>query len=355
MFASHVRLAAVTTLLFTAPASARKNIILDTDIFSDCDDAAALQMAATSPDVRLLGVNVNTNSSFSALAASSILAHYGHDATPVGAPSPLADTTFFDARDFSLGEFASKVAYHWSGGSLRWGRADDDALDPVGLYRAALSASEDGSVTIISLGFLSNLAALLDSGPDEHSDLPGPELVAEKVSELVIMGGAYPSGVEWNFAGADPAAAARVVNNWPGRMVFSGFELGESVFSGMRLMAEGPSNDPVRAAYIYYTYGKPRHSWDPLTVLYAIRGLSDVFEYGNENGYNHVSPDGSNVWVDDETVTNQHYLRLKLDNQTVGDELDRLYLEAAWMAENPLLNIDIPWMPRFPKYPKLEL
>jgi hypothetical protein len=37
MFASLVRLAAVTTLLFTAPASARKNIILDTDIFSDCE------------------------------------------------------------------------------------------------------------------------------------------------------------------------------------------------------------------------------------------------------------------------------------------------------------------------------
>lgn len=37
MFASLVRLAAVAAVLFTAPASARKNIILDTDIFSDCE------------------------------------------------------------------------------------------------------------------------------------------------------------------------------------------------------------------------------------------------------------------------------------------------------------------------------
>lgn len=169
------------------------------------------------------------------------------------------------------------------------------------------------------------------------------------------MGGTYPSGVEWNFAGSDPASAAHVVNDWPGRMVFSGYELGAAVHSGTRLMAEGPGNDPVRAAYIYYSYGRPRASWDPITVLYAIRGLSDIFEYGNDNGYNHVNKDGSNTWIHDDGVTNQHYLRLKLDNSTVGDELDRLYLEAAWTAENPLLKADVPWVPRFPRIPKLEL
>lgn len=318
-------------------------------------DVAAIQLAATSPDVRLLAVNVNVNSSYSALAASAVLAHYGHETTPVGAPQPLTDSTFFDGRDFTLGEFASKLAYHWSGGTLRWGRAASDAHDPVDLYRQALASSEDGSVTIVSLGHLTNLAALLDSQPDHLSDLPGPDLVAAKVSELVVMGGAYPSGLEWNFAGLHPSAAAHVVNNWPGRMVFSGSELGDQVLSGARLIAEGPASDPVRAAYIYYAYGRPTRSWDPVTVLYAIRGLSDIFEYGNDNGYNHVAADGSNSWVYDDAVTNQHFLRLKLDNDTVGDELDRLYLEAAWTAENPLLQVDVAWVPRFPRFPKLEL
>ncbi|KAM0278205.1 hypothetical protein ACHAQH_005320 [Verticillium albo-atrum] len=273
---------------------------------------------------------------------------------PIGARRPQTNDTFFDTWAFQLGEFASKIAYHWSSGTLPWGQAHR-AWDPVVLYRKTLAASEDGSVTIVSLGFFANLAALLDSPADEYSDLAGPDLLSTKVSELVIMGGAYPSGREFNFWGDDPSATAHVVNDFTGRMVFSGFELGGNVTSGSRLMVDGPTGDPVRAAYIYYTYGQPRQSWDPITVLYAIRGLSTMFDYGNENGYNHIHEDGSNKWVDDDRVRNQHWLKLKMDNETLSDELDRLYLEAAWIAANPAVQPDLLWVPRLPRFPKAEL
>jgi hypothetical protein len=144
------------------------------------------------------------------------------------------------------------------------------------------------------------------------------------------MGGEYPAGREYNFWGDNPTATAHVVDNWPGRITYSGFELGQDITSGASLTVEGPENDPVRAAYRWYVgYNSSRPSWDPLTVLYACRGLGDMFEYGNESGYNHVFSDGSNTWVYDQTRTNQHWLRLKIHKETAGRELDRLYLQGA--------------------------
>jgi len=105
--------------------------------------------------------------------------------------------------------------------------------------------------------------------------------------------------------------------------------MGETVATGRSLMENGPRGDPVRAAYTYYTYGVPRFSWDPLTVLYAIRGLGDYFTFGNVNGYNHIELDGSNRWIPDENVRTQHWLKLKKDNVSVGVHLDRMFLEGA--------------------------
>ncbi len=123
-------------------------------------DAGALMLAATSPSVDLLAVNVNYPSQYSALAASAILAHYGYPQIPIGIRRPLTSETFFDSWSFELGEYASKIAYHWSGGTLSWGRADD-AWDPVALYRKALSEAPDQSVTVVSIGFFENVNAIL--------------------------------------------------------------------------------------------------------------------------------------------------------------------------------------------------
>jgi hypothetical protein len=192
-----------------------------------------------------------------------------------------------------------------------------EAFRPCGLPRTILTKDHQ-------------LSGLLNSTADQYSNLSGTELISSKVSELVIMGGEYPSGYEYNFWGDNASLAAHVVNNWEGRVVFSGTELGGDVRSGGRFMSEGPPGDPVRAAYVWYTYNNSRFSWDPLTVLYAIHGLGELFEYGNQAGHNHVLSNGSNIWVWDETIRDHHWLKLKVDNTTAGAELDRLMLEGAW-------------------------
>ncbi|KAJ9637124.1 hypothetical protein H2199_007410 [Coniosporium tulheliwenetii] len=307
------RLTAIVLSLFLAVfASVEKRLIIDTDIFSDVDDAGALLLASTLPRTCLIAVHVNVASSYSALAVSAILGHYGHGSVPIGLRRPINNNHFFDSQGFELGEYASKVAYHWQGGSLRW-NAVEEASEPVELYRKVLAAEDDGAVTIVSIGFLENLSALLNSTADNLSPLPGPELIKAKVAKLVVMGGEYPSGYEFNFWGDNPLHTAHVVNNWPGKITFSGLKMGKNVVSGAKLTVEGPANDPVRKAYEWYRFG-------------------EVFQYVNSYGYNHVFPNGSNTWVFDEGHTDQHWLELRVDDATAGRILDELYLKGAWSA-----------------------
>ncbi|KAK2012390.1 inosine/uridine-preferring nucleoside hydrolase [Colletotrichum eremochloae] len=319
----------VSCLIFNVLA--RKNLIIDTDLFSDCDDAGALLLAAASPDVNLLGVSINSQSSFSVLAASAILDHYGHGQVPVGARRPLNDIPFFDNWTKRLGEFASKLATHWP----KTMSDAEEAWDPVELYRKLLAEADDSSVTIASIGFLHNLSGLLNSTADSHSNYTGAELVKTKVRELVVMGGDYPDGYEFNFWGDCPYTTAHVLHNWKSPIVYAGFELGASVLSGGPLMVDGPKTDPVRAAYILYSYYQPRPSFDPVAMLYAIGGLGGRFVYGNTHGYNTITLNGEdgcngcNVWVHDKNVTNQHWLEAKVSPDRLGEELDMLYLRSA--------------------------
>ncbi|CAI9627916.1 unnamed protein product [Alternaria burnsii] len=315
---------------FGAQADCTTHLIVDTDIFSDVDDVAALLLAATLPNVSLLAVNVNYPSAYSPLAASAVLNFYGHPNTSIGMRRPYANESFFDDWAYELGEYTSKVAYHFSGGSLPWFKPER-SWEPVDLYRKSLSESADSSVTIASIGFFDNLSRLLNSTGDAYSPLSGPELIAKKVRKLAVMGGGYPSGHEYNFWGDNPLTTAHVVNNWPRTVpvTFLGTEVGDNVLSGAKLTTEGTKGDLVTAAYGWYVgYNTTRMSWDPLTVMYAVTGLGSSFEYGNTVGYNHVFPNGSNVWVVDDGVTNQHYLQLAIDNVTVADKLDGLYLDA---------------------------
>jgi hypothetical protein len=137
------------------------------------------------------------------------------------------------------------------------------------------------------------------------------------------MGGRYPSGWEYNFGGEDPLSTATVLRRWPRSVpvTFSGGELGETIYSGQKLRQVVSVDSPVRAAYEWYVgrCSTTRESWDPITVLYGVFGLDGwaklgvraPFKYGNVDGYNSiVAANGSNAWVHDRSVTNQHWLEL---------------------------------------------
>jgi hypothetical protein len=146
---------------------------------------------------------------------------------------------------------------------------DEQAPDALDVYREVLAAQPEGSVVICSVGALSNLAELWRQAP---------QLVRKKVRQLVVMGGQFPNSEkpETNIA-THREAAQFVAAEWPGEIVWHGWEVGNALFTGAALK-QVPGNNPVRRAYELKPFGKRpaieggQPSWDQGAALFAVRG-----------------------------------------------------------------------------------
>jgi hypothetical protein len=152
-------------------------------------------------------------------------------------------------------------------------------------------------------------------------------LVHQKVRSWVCMGGGFPAGREYNLM-RDPAAARKAVENWPASIVFSGFEIGQTIQTGAGLKAT-PESNPVRRAYQLFGGLANRSSWDQTAVLYAVRGLdgklADVWDI-HAHGNNEVFSDGRNQWHD--TPDRDHsYLVRKQPSDEVAKAIETLMVQ----------------------------
>jgi hypothetical protein len=308
-----------------APATAIPGtaaIVFDTDMGPDVDDAGALAILhamADDGESTLLGVMISTAGADGNHAIGFI------DAV----------NTFYGRPDVPIGLWSGGVfAYAGDGypATVSGDRAtyphdlDDDVNavpDAVTLYRRILAEQPERSVTVLCTGMMNNLDVLLQSGPDDASPLTGTELVRTKVALLVQMGGAFPTGIEFNFAAQPaPGTTRRAVEGWPTPIVFSGFEIGETILTGAPLM-DLPDDNPVKTAYGIYTMGTfSRPSWDLTAALYAVRGASTYWTLETQ-GSIRVEDDGHDVWQDAPDL-DQSYLVKKVDDATLVDLLNGL-------------------------------
>jgi inosine-uridine nucleoside N-ribohydrolase len=155
----------------------------------------------------------------------------------------------------------------------------------------------------VTVGFLTNLSNLLQSQPDSLSSLEGTELVSKKVKRLVSMAGRFPAGKEFNIH-MDSTAAEYVFNEWPGEIIFTGFEIGWEIRTGLGLINSNIVNSPVKDVFRISIplseedkYG--RMSWDETAVLIAVYGTVGFFD--TRRGNIIVQSDGSNSWQEDPT------------------------------------------------------
>lgn len=272
-------------------------IILDTDIGPDVDDAGAvavLHALADAGECTILGMMVSARGSTETWGAPCLDAmntFYGRPDIPIGV-NRRAAPAFGSRYNY---EVAQEFPQDLGTGANAW--------DTVDLYRKLLSEQANGSVTIVSIGFLSNLEDLLRSGPDQWSALNGKDLVAQKVRLWSCMGGRFPSGSEFNF-NRHASASQYVVQEWPTRAVFSGYEIGSTIYTGFGLRSV-PSPNPIKRAYERYNGLNNRQSWDQTAVLYAVRGAQDYWLL-NETGSCVVASTGSNTWSS--TDRNHAYL-----------------------------------------------
>jgi hypothetical protein len=289
-------------------------IIFDTDFGPDVDDAGALAILHAMADrgeAEILGVMVSTSGDFDGPRAVDVVnTYYGRPDIPIG----LADPSALSIPSRYTAQIASSFA-------------SEEVPNPTAtsLYRRLLAARPDNSVTIVSVGFTSNLDDLLLSGPDEFSPLNGADLVALKVKLWVAMAGQFPDsdenprGAEYNLV-QDVRASIITTALWPTPVVFSGYEVGAAVKTGGVLQVAVPEDNPIREAYRLFTGGDDRKSWDLTAVWYAVRGSDGFFD--TCSGRIEVNADGSNGW--DPDASGHAYLRMKVEAEVIAKALDEL-------------------------------
>jgi purine nucleosidase len=289
---------------FQTSAGGAVPLIIDTDIFSDADDVGALASAfglQVRGEAQVVAIGVNTRLSRPAVAtsswkcASAITAFYNSFAVPIGTAMPNNGTAV-NSPDF-VGP-CSQLAP----------ASTPTPESAVTVYRRALAAAPDGSVVMASVGYFGNLSALLDSPADSISLLTGRQLIAQKVNSLVAMAGGYPSNSGENNIVGDPASAQDVAANWPTKIIWSGYEVGDAVHTGQTISSVHPTNSPVRVAYEAFAgAGNWIYSYDLTAIYHAIRPADSLLsEVGP--GTNQISNTGANSFVSGSG--NQYYLAL---------------------------------------------
>ena len=250
------------------------SVIFDTDMGNDIDDALALDMLFKYIDegrINLLGIMINKDYRYAPEYTNIMSTWYGYPQIPIG--------IFKQGETLSLNgnNYTKMVAEMQTEGRPLFKQTitDYESLPNAStLYRKLLSEQPNSSVTIISVGFSTNLALLLDTQADEYSSLTGVELVAAKVKLLSVMAGSFTEEpyVEYNIEN-DKDAARKVFAAWPSHIVVSPFELGNSI----HYPAHSIENDfqwaehhPMVEGYKFYDkMPYDRATWDLTSVLYV--------------------------------------------------------------------------------------
>ena len=309
------------------------NLIFDTDMGGDCDDVGALFIlhgAVERGEARLLATMGCVSAAAIAPALEAINTWFGRPEIPVGT---LKDPSFLVGPHYT-----TELARHFPHKLAR----GEDYPDAVTLYRQVLAKQGDGSVVVLAVGPLRNLANLLRSGSDAASPLDGPALIAKKVKRLDIMGGNYPPFAnpkdgEWNFK-QDPAAAALVCSTWPTPVLFNGE--GGSTSSGRRVTYEMPEHNPLTLAYRHYGgvgFAGDRLSWDPISCLVTVRGAAPWYKIVSGGVNVTDATTGINLWKTNEN-RNHSYLVLQSRKSEVEQALEDMMVAGKGRPTNLTFN-----------------
>jgi inosine-uridine nucleoside N-ribohydrolase len=178
--------------LHTAPAQtpSPNQLIVDTDIGDDIDDAFALSLALTSPEISLAGISSAWgDTALRARMIDRMLCETGRESIPVNAGVPTRSTTTF-----------SQAPWARAGIARPHGDAVAFLLDQIHAHPHQL--------TLLALGPLTNIGAAIDRDPATFRQL----------KRVVLMGGSIHRGYgashappepEYNIA-RDPVAAQKL-------------------------------------------------------------------------------------------------------------------------------------------------
>ena len=258
------------------------SIIFDTDMGNDIDDALALDMLykyIENGQINLLAIPTSKKGKYCAEYIDIMNTWYGHN-IPIGIVENGTD------KDNNA-PFTRHACELKQNGSLAFNRTIskyDDFYKSVSLYRKILSEQPDSSVIIISVGFSTNLAQLLDSPADEYSTLSGIELVRKKVKYVSAMMGNIKDQNHKEFnVSCDISSAQKFINEWPTPITISPYEVGDAILFPAQSIENDfkwKSPNPLVIGYTnYMQMPYNRQTWDLTAVLYAVEKEKNFFGY----------------------------------------------------------------------------
>ncbi|HLA58452.1 MAG TPA: nucleoside hydrolase [Puia sp.] len=269
------------------------HVIFDTDFGPDYDDVGAITLLhgfADSGFIKILATIASSNHKNAAAAIDVFNTYFNRPEIPIGVVRgnavELGDKQHW--TDSVISRYPHKI------------RSNEEADDALNLYRKILASQPDRSVTIITVGFLTNLANLLGSGPDRYSTLNGADLIRKKVIGLVCMAGRFPSGREFNLD-QDAGSSKKVLEAWPGPVLFSGFEIGQKIKTGLPLIHDNKiQHSPVKDVFticipMAAEDSAGRMSWDETAVFVAVQGWRNYYDL--QSGDCLINSDGSDEWI----------------------------------------------------------
>lgn len=306
------------SVLIAQKTSMPTPVIFDTDMGPDYDDAGAIAVLhafADSNKIIILATMASTKYEGVAAVLNVFNTYFNKPELPIGIPKGFA----VEDRDWQ----------HWTDSLIKNYphriKANSDAEDAVVLYRKLLAKQPDNSVTLITVGFLTNISNLLKSEPDSFSSLNGTELVKKKVAKLVSMAGKFPEGKEFNVI-KDIGASRYAFAHFPKPVYLCGFEIGAQIKCGLPLINnEAINNSPVKDVFRIaipqdVNDSAGRMSWDEVTTLLAI--IDPKPFYNLKKGSVIIAEDGTNSWSND-GVNHNYFLdkNASLKMQTMIDYL----------------------------------
>lgn len=274
-------------------------IIYDTDVGNDIDDVLALQMLFNYENegkVDILGITISKSNPRVVEYVDGYCRFNDRGDMPLGYAYHGVNPEPYNYVPITLDTLVDGKKVLFPERTLA-----SDIPEGYVLQRKLLAQQPDHSVVMIVVGPETNIMRLLESGPDEYSELNGLELINKKVRLLSVMGGLYGDEFdfpEWNILQDLPAAKV-VFEKWPTEIVASGWELGnEMLYPHQSILND--FNDagihPLPISYqVYQEMPYDRQTWDLTSVLYAIEPDSGYFDL-SERGKITIDAEGYSLF-----------------------------------------------------------
>ncbi len=292
-------------------AGVLQSIGIMTDLDSDVDDVVAIALAINMAENAGLSVSylsVGSRHEYSAHAGRVLLNAANRASVPVcQIQTPeLAN---------SGSKYVTEVANLFQPVKLR-----AEYPSSVSVTRAALAAMPDKSHKIVTMGCLTDYAALLASPADSISPLTGTELVRAKVISVHPMAGTYPNSTDFGPNTNDDWEASNATARGPVPVYWAIGPLGPDVYTSI------PSNgiaatDPYSVSMISFNGkvdGPDRASWDSMPVMHAILGEEPHFVKSEPQDVDFTV---GTAWTAN-PAGNNYYLTRKVSADVLRDYID---------------------------------